>query len=269
MNRKVKIKNAFTLAEGGQSPLLYGDEGTQGAPRLVKHVFSHHKKGFTLAEVLITLGVIGVVAALTLPTTIADHRKKETATRLKKSYTVLSQALNMAQADHGDMSNWNANVAAADDPNNEYIAEYVETYIVPYLTNVRYAGLTTLARRGYSVYKTVSGVTNTNLSGLSRIYYIIEMGDGTTYFFCRESTGYISVYIDVNANKKKNVWGRDAFMFQIGYWRNSKNKLAACYDWDSREVCLSDCARTDSGRACAALIMKSNWEIPDDYPIKF
>ena len=33
MNRKVKIKNAFTLAEGGHSPLLYGDEGTQGSPR--------------------------------------------------------------------------------------------------------------------------------------------------------------------------------------------------------------------------------------------
>ena len=39
----------------------------------------HHennKKGFTLAEVLITLGIIGVVAALTIPGLIANHRKK-------------------------------------------------------------------------------------------------------------------------------------------------------------------------------------------------
>ena len=34
MNRKIKQLNAFTLAEGGQSPLLCGDEGTQGSPRL-------------------------------------------------------------------------------------------------------------------------------------------------------------------------------------------------------------------------------------------
>ena len=44
-------RNAFTLA-GGHSPLLCGDEGTQGSPRLVKW-------GFALAEVLITLGVSG------------------------------------------------------------------------------------------------------------------------------------------------------------------------------------------------------------------
>ena len=43
----------------------------------------HHyknKKGFTLAEVLITLGIIGVVAAMTLPTLIAKHQEKEWVT---------------------------------------------------------------------------------------------------------------------------------------------------------------------------------------------
>lgn len=35
----------------------------------------HHNYGFTLAEVLITLGIIGVVVALTLPTLLASYRK--------------------------------------------------------------------------------------------------------------------------------------------------------------------------------------------------
>lgn len=40
--------------------------------------------GFTLAEVLITLGIIGVVAALTLPALIQNYQKKATATSVKK-----------------------------------------------------------------------------------------------------------------------------------------------------------------------------------------
>ena len=49
--------------------------------------------GFTLAEVLITLGIIGVVAAMTLPTLINNIKHKELNTQLKKSYSVLSQAI--------------------------------------------------------------------------------------------------------------------------------------------------------------------------------
>ena len=52
-------------------------------------------KGFTMAEVLITLGSIGVVAAMTLPTLINNNRNKALETGLKRSYSVLSQALDM------------------------------------------------------------------------------------------------------------------------------------------------------------------------------
>ena len=70
-----KAKFAFTLAKGGHSPLLCGDgsrrlllcgdEGAQASPNLVKW-------GFTLAEVLITLGVIGVVSAVTMPALVTN-----------------------------------------------------------------------------------------------------------------------------------------------------------------------------------------------------
>lgn len=51
------------------------------------------KKGFTLAEVLITLGIIGVVAAMTMPSLIQNYRKKEATTRIKKFYSMMSQAV--------------------------------------------------------------------------------------------------------------------------------------------------------------------------------
>ena len=55
---------------------------------------------FTLAEVLITLGVIGVVAAMTLPSLIADYKEKELVTRAKRSYSVIMNAINAYNADN-------------------------------------------------------------------------------------------------------------------------------------------------------------------------
>lgn len=49
-------------------------------------------KGFTLAEVLITLGIIGIVAAMTLPTLVANHRKKVLQTQFSKAYSDLNNA---------------------------------------------------------------------------------------------------------------------------------------------------------------------------------
>ena len=51
------------------------------------------KAAFTLAEVLITLGIIGIVAAMTLPTLIVNHRKQVALTKIKHTYNILSNAL--------------------------------------------------------------------------------------------------------------------------------------------------------------------------------
>ena len=51
------------------------------------------QKGFTMAEVLITLGIIGIVAAMTLPTLINKKSNKELEVLLIKNYSLLQQAL--------------------------------------------------------------------------------------------------------------------------------------------------------------------------------
>ena len=55
--------------------------------------------GFTLAEVLVTLGIIGVVSAMTVPTLMQNHQRKTYVTQLHKSYNELSQALLQYQTD--------------------------------------------------------------------------------------------------------------------------------------------------------------------------
>lgn len=63
------------------------------------------KKGFTLAEVLITLGIIGIVAAMTLPTVINRTKEAELVNRTKKAVSVIQNAVLMSQKDYGDVGN--------------------------------------------------------------------------------------------------------------------------------------------------------------------
>lgn len=72
------------------------------------------RKGFTLAEVLITLGIIGVVAALTIPAMMNRTNDKETVTAVKEAYSILSQAYKMVEKDNGDASHWYINSARGD-----------------------------------------------------------------------------------------------------------------------------------------------------------
>src|SRR5574344_1167569 len=62
--------------------------------------------GFTLAEVLITLGIIGVVAALTIPTLINSYQEKANVSKFLKTYAVLNQAYLMATNEYGPIEDW-------------------------------------------------------------------------------------------------------------------------------------------------------------------
>ena len=66
----------------------------------------HRRFGFTLAEVLITLGIVGVVAALTLPVLIGNYKKAQTISKLKVAYTLINDAFKLAVVDYGDMKTW-------------------------------------------------------------------------------------------------------------------------------------------------------------------
>ena len=60
------------------------------------------QKGFTLAEVLITLLIIGIVAALTIPSVISNYQQQEFKTGLKKAVSVLNEAIQTNIAQEGE-----------------------------------------------------------------------------------------------------------------------------------------------------------------------
>jgi len=121
---------------------------------------------FTLAEVLITLAVIGIVAVLTLPTLIQSYQERVKVTQLKKTYAVLQQAFQMAISEHGTLEKWNlgntrqgtdseGNVIISDLPAAKIIA-----YISPYLKksdgSIVHTKKTSLDGRVFEVTPTVN-----------------------------------------------------------------------------------------------------------------
>lgn len=55
------------------------------------------KNAFTLAETLVTLGIIGIVAAMTIPNMVANYKANILHTQLVKAYSILQQALQKMQ----------------------------------------------------------------------------------------------------------------------------------------------------------------------------
>lgn len=231
------------------------------------------KKGFTLSEVLITLGIIGIVAAMTLPSLIGKYQKKVTVERLKKAYSVLSQAIEMSVVDHEEVKYWNFELSTQ---------EFMDTYLIPYLQKV--ASEDKASDYFSNTYALADGTT---IQGWMFKNQAPENHDITTFF---------QIKVDINGEQKPNQLGRDKFIFYLfpiksGWFNGGEGNIAKNvpgpglypdgYGYD-RERLKDDgwrgCNKSsqdkspsgadvirNAGAFCTALIMMDGWEIADDY----
>lgn len=235
---------------------------------------SEHR-GFTLAEVLITLGIIGVVAAMTLPSVINSYEKKETISKIKKVYSVLSQTSLFAIPEYGDPEGWEM-------PTGSSVATgkfFAEKYLIPYLNVARVCESNDNPDCNYTIYK-LNGSPFTDY-----IYtrtYRFYLNDGT---FLMVHTGgdsqhpkLVVILFDINGKRGQNKLGRDIFILQYLLQTNLPQSkeyqgkfIPAWGDYDSRNELLGTgnnqyCNKTKEGRACLAVIFMDGWEIKSDYP---
>ncbi|MBQ2611706.1 hypothetical protein IJF81_04865 [bacterium] len=199
---------------------------------------------------MITLAIVGVVAALTLPTVINNYQKKTTALKLKKSYNIVQQAIALSEGENGPISTW----SFPDGYNSTIQTEqFFDTYFKPYLK----------CKKDYNVgpIYSINGDRAVGSSSWS-------LQDGTSVRLFLNNVlngGYAWLFIDINGTKHSpNRLGKDVFMlwyrnidgFRKPIFRNSGNGY--------------DCAKTINnnyaGGDCGYLIEHNNWEIPDDYP---
>ena len=218
------------------------------------------KRAFTLAEVLITLGIIGIVAAMTLPSLIGKYQKKETVAQLQKAYTVLNQAFRQAEAENESSEYWNESSNQA--------SVIFEKYWKPYLKSPQIC-ISFTNYCGYQKqqpWKQLRGNNDDYCVLLSSNYRLsMTLADGQ-FVSIISGSGYDvndkRMIVDLNGPRKPNILGRDTFLFTRV---SGKGILPYGYQENSGTV-NNDCSKSGKGYMCAAKIIKENWEINNDYP---
>ena len=156
------------------------------------------KNGFTLAEVLITLVVIGVIAALTIPNVINNMQREELHSQFKKTISVTSQAVQKMKIDYGDLI-----FDTENDTPKIFRDKFINYFSVSCKDNCIDA----------SKYKNYTNSVNASNAYFSNSFIA---QDGAAYgFFKGDYSLYLYITVDINGLKGPNRWGYDVFTFYI------------------------------------------------------
>lgn len=217
----------------------------------MKYLSENMLKGFTLAEVLITLGIIGIVASMTMPTLLSKYRKNVVISKLQKASSTIAQASNMATATYGTDYR---EAFDAFDPDSAL--EMFNKYYKPFmkLSNV------VKGQKGVFAYLT----------------------DGTALYFFRDYreegldgwyTTYMIVCLTHKACETLDETSTATIRQSLGVERFTfyTNGQIPTYQISTvdRDTLISYCKNsTVTWEACSALIGGDGWVIKDDYPLK-
>ncbi len=173
-------------------------------------------KGFTLAEVLLTLGIISVVAALTIPTLVQNQQEKAAVAALKKSYSTLIQAYTTAIQENGTPDNWDL-ISIGNETGLENLNKIMTSNLKVQKNCQTGAGCFA------TKYKDLIR-SSAELYMDSALYTKIILDDGTSVGFrqwdatCMNNVSNIKnvcgiITVDINGFKKPNQTGVDKFLF--------------------------------------------------------
>lgn len=223
------------------------------------------KKAFTLAEVLVTLGIIGVVAALTMPALVGNYKKKQTVTQLKKVYSSLLQSVESSKIENGDIADWNWNL----DAYNFFIQ-----YLAANFQVVRNCGNNSGCWNSDGGYMLKGGVYDDN--PLKSYWYKILLSDGTFIALQKQDDSHVHISVDINGEKAPNTYGKDLFVltltsepFSDDYHDIASSGLFMFGHGLSADEIKSHylgCSKNVVGLMCGAKILMDGWQIKDDYP---
>ena len=227
---------------------------------------THHslrKAAFTLAEVLVTLSIIGVVSAMTVPTLMQNYQRQSYVTQLHKTYNEMSQALLRYQTDRNALNLREAGMSSQAEVNN-FISSYFKV-----VNSCLDSSTVTPCFANQSEYKKISGATasgfDNDADGLGMSFVL---ANGTSIRpWLSNGRNFIVMVVDVNGQKGPNILGRDFFDMCIDVNGNIDTCLRnggtfphteAQRETEFNDVCIADSA---SIAGCFGKILNDNWQM--------
>ncbi len=220
----------------------------------------NYKRAFTLAEVLITLVIIGVIAAISVPTIVANANQKANESRAKKVYSTLANAMTMAKANGADFD-----FEVANDSNANMKAWY-DKYLKSLITMK-----TCYDKMGCWHEGDTKGLDGKNVYynrpqvGVGANIITAVLNDGSfinidaygkasiyNYFGTRiTANSGLVVFFDVNGAKKPNVLGKDIYVVVF-----SENGVMPAWKHKSPSERKKDCSKQGQGYSCLNNILR-------------
>lgn len=228
------------------------------------------KNGFTLAEILITLGLIGIIAALTMPTLLISTQNDVHAKTLSSIVHDLENAFTTMMSKEGydtlrETDFYKKGMDANDESTaSDLLGQYITLDRASSSPGALYDGSTTVKKLSgsgtdnlfdYITFRTKQGAilnfgkgSNTNIKEIDAISSGLSMTNSP-----------LEVIIDVNGPKKPNIIGRDVFGFAVGndgllYPRGSA-------DYKKIYGTSYTCSASGDGWGCAADLLKNNYKM--------
>ena len=202
-----------------------------------------------------------------MPALIANHKKSEVETKLKKIYSVMNQAIMMSVAEYGDVQNWAADCGTSDNIkcNTDEAIEWFNKYIGKHLE--------------------ILSIEKNNTSELPGFYVYLKDG---SVLLVRNYIYDMTFYINkkgINALGSTTEYGRYSFIFrfqpvlltnqaaEINQFSVKPTFEPYTTSWDGTREDLLDnamygCRAGTRGNFCTKLIQYEGWKIPKDYPIR-
>ena len=206
------------------------------------------KLAFTLAEVLITLGIIGIVASMTIPTLMQKYYEHQTVSKLRETYSIISQALKQLEDEYGGIESWG--IKTYDEEAATILADRFKT-VLKVATDCG-----TVDENEHCFARSYKFLNGNSFDGYAKdpMYYKITLLNGTSVIFKGgNSAGKRAAFmVDTNGPSKPNTWGRD--VFEIDYSERyglvlDGNPSGDVTAWNQDGACK------DSGYGCAYYVV--------------
>ena len=214
------------------------------------------KNSFTMAEVLITLGIIGIIAALTIPGVMSKYRKVKITAALKKDFSIFQQAIRLSEAKNGDFEQL---PPPTKDHDANSLSDWWDIYMKKEFPNQH-----TYIKNNWFIVDFADG-SGAGIKSMSKTAISFQV------VFCVNLKDCLDNDFNVTSTAGGATDGKNSFTY---LFEKGELKCNTC-NYSTRDELINNSkygCKVDSGdfahRCCGSLICQDGWEIKNDYPVK-